>query len=886
MEIRLFGTVEVHIDGRAIDCGPPQQRHVLAVLAATAGRPVTAEALIDRVWDEAPEGARRTLHVYVAGLRRLLPDGVLVRRSGGYVLDVDPNCIDVHRFAALRTGSVRDAIELWRGVPLAGLPGAWAERTREAWRLQYVDAVLARAESEIDTGDPAVAVAPLTALANEYPLTEPLAAMLVRALHAVGRDDEARACYERIRQRLADEFGTDPGAELQKAYRAVRHGSPVPAQLPGDAYRFAGRAEELASLDGILTEAGTVVISAVSGTAGVGKTALAVHWAHRVAGEFPDGQLYVNLRGFDPGGQVMTAAEAVRGFLAGLGVASERVPTHLDAQLSLYRRLVSGRRMLVLLDNARDADQVRPLLPGTPTALAVVTSRNRLAELDATRPVTLDVLSIVEARELLVRRLGTDPVAADPVAVERIIAACARLPLALTIAAARAQVTGLPLGALRSELDEVGGRLDALDAGDPSTRVRAVFSWSYQALRPEAARLFRLLGLHPGPDISVPAAASLAATPLAGALMDELARANLVVEHAPGRHSMHDLLRVYAAELVQQVESEGQRQEATRRLLDHYLHTAYAAALLLRPARDPLRLDPPAPGVVPERLAGHREALDWLDAERAVLLAAVDRAAIAFDAHTWQLAWCLTDYLERRGHWQEHVTSLERAAAAADRLGDRVASAITHRLLAVAYTRTGRNADADREFHLALSLHRDGDDLVEHAHTLRGIGHLLDRKQRVEEAIGYHRRAHRMYRAAQHRTGEAATLNGIGWVQAKLGQYQDALVACGEAYALFRQLDHRVGQAGTLDSIGFIHFQLGRYEDAVDSYSQASALFGELGDRYYEASGLSHIGDAHLGMGNQAGARAAWQRAMTILTELGHADADVVRAKLEAVDDR
>jgi hypothetical protein len=441
-------------------------------------------------------------------------------------------------------------------------------------------------------------------------------AALSRCQYRRLRHRETTADLDRLRADLAR---ADPVLAAARRLSPLPESAAVPAQLPRDVAGFAGRGEQLARLDELLAPAagrrpGAVVISAVSGTPGLGKTALVVHWAHRVKHRFPDGQLYVNLGGFDPGGRVMAPAEAVRGFLDALGVSAEQIPPSLDAQACLYRSLLDGRRVLIVLDNARDAEQVRPLLPGTPTALVVVTSRNQLTSLvaiDGAHPLMLDLLTEDEARELLACRLGPDRIAAEPEAVQQIIACCARLPLALTIAAARAEQSGFPLTALAAELDKATGRLDALDAGDPVSQVRTVFSWSYTALTPPAARLFRLLGLHPGTDISTAAAASLAAHPPAETrrLLAELTRASLLTEHAPGRYTFHDLLCAYATDLTHTHDPADQCHAALGRIRDHYLHPAHTAARLLPPLDDPVTLTPPSPGVTPEQPSDHEQAM-------------------------------------------------------------------------------------------------------------------------------------------------------------------------------------------------------------------------------------------------------------------------------------
>jgi tetratricopeptide (TPR) repeat protein len=675
----------------------------------------------------------------------------------------------------------------------------------------------------------------------------------------------------------------------------ARQATVVPAQLPADVPGFAGRGEHLAWLDKLLAgvEAdapAAVVISAVSGTAGVGKTALAVRWAHRVRGEFPDGQLYVNLRGFDPGGRVMEPAEAVRGFLDALGVPPQRVPPGLQAQTGLYRSLLADKRVLVILDNARDAEHARPLLPGAPTAFAIVTSRSQLTPLvtAGAHPLTLDVLSNTEARELLARRLGAQA-AGEPAAVQEIVTRCARLPLALSIAAARAQQSGFPLSVMAGELTDAGTRLDALDAGDAATQVRAVLSWSYQALTPAAARLFRLLGLHPGPDVSVAAAASLAGEPAhqTRPLLAELTRANLLSEQVPGRYAFHDLLRAYATDLANAVDNPEQRQAAADRLLDHYTHTACTASRLLHPTRDPipLPLRPPAAGATPNLLPDHRQAMAWLTAEHPVTLAALRLAAdLGYDRHTWQLAWALHTFLLRRGHWHDLAAAWQAALDAAGRLGDLAAQAHAHRSLAYTDTRLGRYPDAHTHHQHALDLSALAGDRIEQARIHLEIGYLYERQDRPDQALDHAQQALTLYQAAAHRRGQAIALNGVGWYHALVGDHTKAITYCEQALTLLQRLDEHWGQAATWDSLGYAHRHLAHYAQAVNCYQHALTLYRDLGDRHEEANTLANLGDAHHAAGDADAARAAWWHALAIFTDLEHPDADAVRAKLHDLD--
>ncbi|WP_237747060.1 ATP-binding protein [Micromonospora lupini] len=667
---------------------------------------------------------------------------------------------------------------------------------------------------------------------------------------------------------------------------------PVPRQLPPALPGFVGRAAQLAQLDAACAGPDTsgdddrapATVVTLSGTAGVGKTTLAVHWAHRVADRFPDGQLYVDLRGFDSTGTVVTAVEAVRGFLEALEVPPERIPTHLPAQVGLYRSLLAGRRMLVLLDNARDADQVRPLLVGSPTCLVLVTSRNRLAGLvaaEGARPVGVDLLSAAEAWQLLARRLGADRLAVEPQAVDEMIERCARLPLALAVLAARSAAhPAFPLATLAAELRGAPRPLDSFDAGDAGTDVQAVFSWSYRSLTPQAARLFRLFGCHPGPDIGVAAAASLAGLPREQVprLLTELAHAHLVTEHAPGRFGAHDLLRAYAAEQAERLDPAEARRAAIRRGLDHYLHTAHAAALLLQPGRDPVTLAAAPPGVAPEEITDHAQALAWFTVEYPVLLAAVAHARRAgFDGHAWQLAWTLVDFLQRRGRWPDLAVAQRTALAGARRAGDRLGQANAHRDLARVLSRLGRVDEAASNYRQALALFGALGDHTGQARTHRAFGAMLDGLGRYAEALDHVRRALALYRDAGHLAGEASARNAVGWAHAQLGQYRPALAHCEQALALLRRTGDRHGEANTWDSLGFIHARLGDHREAIRCYGRALRLYRRISDRYDEADTLSRLGESRHAAGDPAGAARTWRRALGILDDLGHPDSERVR---------
>ncbi|MFJ9119377.1 AfsR/SARP family transcriptional regulator [Streptomyces sp. NPDC102394] len=936
VRLRLLGPVELAVGDAAVDVGPPQRRTVLAALAVDTGRPVGVDVLVGRVWGtDPPEGARRSLYAHITRIRHACDRAAdasreavrLIRRSDGYVLQADRQQVDVHRFRHLvdraretrvpdseRAALLGEALGLWRGEPLSGLDGPWAEQMRQAWRREQVDATIEWARAQARLGASAATIGPLSTLLDDFPLVEPLADTLMRALHDSGRDAEALQCYASMQRRLADELGTDPGTALRETHQAILRGNlppsappqptvpvpppapgpqrgTVPAQLPVAVRGFTGRHTELAQLDALLDSArppAPVVISAVSGTAGVGKTTLAVHWAHRVRESFPDGQLYVNLRGFDAGGTVMDPWEAVRGFLDAFAGPAARIPPSPESQAALYRSLLADRRVLIVLDNARDAEQVRPLLPGTPGCLALVTSRNRLTSLAAVegaRLLSVDVLTPEESRSLLADRLDAPRIAAEPDAVAEIVARCAGLPLALAVLAARAAAEPrIPLAVLADELRESGSRLDALDGGDSATRVRAVFSWSYAALSPAGRRLFRLLGLHPGPNISAAAAASLAGVPPARirAPLAELTRTHLLTEHLPRRYASHDLLRAYAAELARTEEGDADRRRAAHRVLDHYLFTALHAQRLLGPPADLVHPSPAQPGVTPEEPADREAAMAWFTAEHPVLLAAVDRAdREGFDRHVWQLAAALTPYHQRKVLWSDWAGTHRAGLAAARRAGDEAGEACAHRNIGNAEAALGRPDEARSHLERAASLYQRIGDRLGAAHTHLALGRVCTQRGRAAEGMAYSQRAVRGFRAAGDRAWQALALNNVGWDHVQMGEYRQAIDHCEQALALIGDTGHVSGEAHTWDTLGFAHHHLGEHGEAAACYEKAAALFHQVGDLYYEADILAHLGDTHYAARNPRDARDAWTRSLALFEKLDHRDTEALRARLD-----
>jgi transcriptional regulator with XRE-family HTH domain/tetratricopeptide (TPR) repeat protein len=788
--------------------------------------------------------------------------------------------------------------------PGQGRPGEWLRQQRVAAGLTQEDlaersGVSVRAIADLERGR----------TRKPYPSS-------VRALaRALGLPDEAGsdivARYRAERDTVLANTGlagtglagtglAGPGLAGTASPPAAEPAVTVPRQLPTRVPHFAGRAGELALLDGVLDEAASssaagatgVVISAIGGTAGVGKTALALHWAHRVAHQFKDGQLYANLRGFDTGNEgPADPADVLRGFLDALGVHPERLPADTEGLAALYRSVLAGRRMLVLLDNAADAAQVRPLLPASPYSLVIVTSRRELATLagrEGARLVQLDVLTEHEANELLVTRLGRERAAAEPWAVTELATLCARLPLALSVVVARAAAApNLPLSSLAAELTELGGRLDALDVGDPAANVRTVLSLSYRHLPEKAARMFRLLGLHPGPDISAAAAASLAGVPVAAArvALRDLTRASLLTEVATGRYAFHDLLRAYAAE--QGTSAEGVA-NTTRRMLDHYLQTAHQAQRVLYPGRELIGLDALAPGVTPETFGGKASALAWLEAEYRVLLKVTDVAArTGFDAHAWRLPVVLWTYHNVCGHWHDGTRLHRLALEAARRCGDLSGQAHVLRGLGSFAMSTGDVREAYQCLTTAQAAFTELGDTLGLARTDVIFSQTLEFQGRHAEALAVMGEALRLSEGApadRHMMlVRASALNGSAWNSVQLGDLSEGRAFCLQAIELCQAIGYSPGEAGTWDTLGVVLQRLGAHDEAVPCFLRAVTLDREMGNRYDLAMALAHLGETYAATGDLAGAREAWDESLAILRVLHHPSADQVRGQLAAL---
>ncbi|MGW4484893.1 AfsR/SARP family transcriptional regulator [Amycolatopsis sp. NPDC004368] len=928
VRFEILGPVRAWRGERELALGPPAQRLLLTVLLARDGSPTGLDELVDLLWeDEPPASAANVIQRYVGALRRVVePDLAsraqgrwLVRRPGGYALQVDADSCDLADFRARAAGARQaedagealtrylHALELCRGAAGAGKTPSTSVATLLAGIDREVAAVLLEAaDLAAKTGQSPQPLLPhLERLAAQDPFDEGVHARLMRALAAVGRRALALELYRDIRGRLVAELGVEPGPELVKAQQALlgepepepepdpapaapAPGPVRPAQLPPGLAAFTGRNAEVTTLSRTLESAvdtGTMPLVVIDGLAGAGKTSLAVHVGHRVAARFPDGQLYVNMQGFDPTGAVVDPAEALRGFIEVLTLGSVPVPSGLDARSGLYRSLLVGRRMLVVVDNVRDADQVLPLLPGAPGSGVIVTSRNRLGSLVASHGaevLTLDTLSPEDARDTLARRLGEDRVTAEPEAVAEIAQLCGRLPLALAIVAARVRTRPqLTLAALATTLRETRGTLEAFGT-DGTGDVRTVFSWSYRILSPATARLFRLLPLHRGADVSVDVAASLAGIPAAEArtLLEELTRIRYVTESRPDRFSAHDLIRSYSLELLKTTDPPSEQDAALRRLVSHYRCVAHQAALLLRPLRpDHDHVPVPEPGVTVTGLGGYDEAAEWFETElpTLTLLAWQLAATPALRAETGPLALSLLTAYQRVGRAEEWAAVTELALGTVE--DDPALEAQLHRSLAGAYSLLQRGEDSLRELDRVMELLTDD---AERAFVHTNYGNVLFSLDRVEEAAEHLRRAVDLHRAAGNAAGEVAATTGLAFGSAVLGRREEAVALAERAAAAYEAMGNRNGVLSAWQVIASAHEAVGDLAAAEPWWLDAIRGQREVHNWHFAVELLAYVGGVFAESGDAERATRYWAEARDIIDEHGVPDAFDVRERLSA----
>lgn len=926
VEFRILGPVRLHAAGRTTAVGEPRQQVVLAALLLEPGHTVGIDTLVDRVWGEdPPQQARRSLQAHIARIRRALeslePGGApLTRDAGGYRLDIQPDQVDLFRFRrAVREGAHQAGLELWHGEPLAGLRGDWVERTRRTLRQEHAAAVVAWASAQIVAGDAAGTITRLTEVTDEHPLDETAAAMLIRALYTVGRAADALDCYDRIRRALRDELGTDPGPALAAVYDAVlRHDlpapdrpPPVPAQLPADVTAFTGRADVLDELARVASNAGREpVVVCLTGTAGAGKTATAVHWGHQVRDRFPDGQLYLDLRGYDPE-QPVPPEDALAGFLTALLPPGTEIPLGVTERAARFRTEVSGRRMLVVLDNAATVEQVRPLLPGTPACVVVVTSRDSLSGLVAlhgAHRVAVGQLPGTDAVALL-RRLVGARVDAEPDAAAALAERCVRLPLTLRLAAELA--VSRPATRLSRLVDELRAdqrTLDLLSGGaDQRAAVRSVFSWSLRQLSTEATHAFAALGRQPAPTFDAHVLAALADSPLdhARTMLDVLVRAHLVQPAGADRYGMHDLLKAYAAE----TDAMGDEHAALDRVYRYYLATTAAAMDLLYPGEARRRPPVPAAATPVPVLAGADDAREWLDAELATVeVLAAGASAHGRPEHAITLSGLLFRYLDGNhdavalaihGHARDAARAIgDRAAEAAalhglggmhlqagrteaamadmwaafelfGAVGDPLGQARSLGNVGMVEEHAGRYQTATRLCVRALAKCDEAGDVTVRAHLLTRLGVAETRIGDVEGGRGHLRQAIELHRRAGHRFGEGWAMIGLADIAAAEERFADAVALHLEAAELFGLLGHREGQAWAIDGVGRAETSRGRPADALRSHHEALDLFRRQGNRDGETWSYNGLGEAYLATGDLAAGRANHTEALAVAARTG-----------------
>jgi len=927
MTFDLLGPVRIRRAGKEVPAGSPQQRALVAMLLLHDGKAVGIDDLAAALWDDKPpRGALGTLRTYVSRLRRLLQDSdaAIETLGGGYALRTAPGAVDVARFEALlhrgrelgRTGDLPGAVRvlteslaLWQGEGLDGVPGTYAANQRTRLQEERLAAGSLRLAALLDTGG--AVVSELTSLVEAHPYREELRALLMRALYRDGRQADAIEVYHTGARLLGEQLGLEPGEAMRSTYQRIlvsdptltgppaavpavaapaaavlRSGVPQPAQLPADQRGFVGRRDELAWADGLLAAEDPPTSILVSGMGGVGKSTLAVHWAHRNVASFPDGQLYVNLRGFDHRQPPVSPEDALVWLLESLGVPGEEVPDGLDARAALYRSALAGRRILVVLDNARDAEQVRPLLPGTPASLALVTSRDRLGSLrvGGTEAMHLDVLPDGEATALLTRRAGESRVAAEPDALVTIVRATAGLPLALAVVAARlADDTSVPLATVASELRSARSTLDALGTPDPTVDVRAVLSWSCTNLDPETLRALCQLAVLPEAPFDASAARSAMGTGNMR-LLDRLVHASLLTRMGASDYALHDFVRAYAGELAEQ-EPEVRR-TAIQRALDHYTGSAVEATAVLEPLRDHLRLTDLAPGAEIIRPSDGPAAFTWFAERRGALRAAVEVArAEGMHERAWQLSWALAAYLHRGEYWTDAVDLWQVAIEAAERTGSAGARARTMQGLAVALFHQHRalpeedrvSGDPDpwlrssallRE---AIDLYLSEDMRESAAWALITLGSYVGTDNDPVCVTGALERAQEL---AETPTLRALALNNLSVHLVLLGDIPRGVETARQAVALLRE-PNLVAHAR--DTLGIAELAAGDARGAIESFREAARLFKSVQDMKHRGLSLANLGDAYATAGDTASASAARSEAIELLEAANHPAADQLR---------
>ncbi len=912
MEFRILGPVEIWEAGLRHDLGSPKQACVLANLLLTPGRPVSAETLIDHVWGaDPPAKVRGSLWSYIARLRRILAghaEARLASRSGLYVLEAASESIDLHRFRSLRAQAralsvsgerehaarlLREADLLWNGEALAGLPGDWARRTRTALEHERLAAAIDRVELDLALGKESELTGELSELISRHPFDERLVEIQMVALYRTGRQAEAMEAYRQARERLRDDLGAEPGPGLRGLHQKILLADPElaapargwagraagPNNLPRDISYFTGRADELNTLaEAIVTgQAGTAItIVAIDGMAGVGKSTLAVHLAHLLAGQFPDGLIYVDLHAHDPYEEPIDPAAALDTLLPVAGTVGtdllaepRRKPSTLDMHAALWRKQVAGRRMLIVLDDAGSRDQVGPLLPGTPGCLVLITSRRRLTGLAGAISLSLNVMGAQDATELFARVVGPER-SHDADAIAEVVRLCGHMPLAIQLAASRLRHRPAWTAA---NLAQLLGRTQHLlrEIRGEELEVAASFELSYRYLPRSQQTAFRQVGCYPGPDFSLHAAAAASGLPVAETdrVLSGLLDYHMLEEPVHGRFRCHVLLREYAAELSLRDESLPIRRVTTHRLLDYYLHVAASADSVAFPHRRRLAVAATYVPAEPPRFAGRQDALAWIATERQNILGAVQYAAAnGFSAHVTLLPHVIAAFLEVGGHWADAATAHDYALEAWRRLGDRRGEAQAHADLCLPRLRAGHVDDALEHGAQALVLFRLLGIDAGAADALDRIGQVHWQAARYPDALAHFEESLAIHRTTGNRHGEAEVLSHTGVVSWHLGRYADAQGAFEQALELCRGIGDVMGEGKMLNNIGDVEQSLGSYSAALAHYEQALPIARE-GNRQAEAVLLNNIGNAQRNLGRYDSALVNLRDALRIYREIG-----------------
>jgi DNA-binding SARP family transcriptional activator/Tfp pilus assembly protein PilF len=933
VEFGLLGPLLVRDNGVERRILGAKQRTLLAVLLLRAGRIVPIDELTELVWDgRPPASARASLHNHVLALRRALGGGAgsrITTRAPGYLIEVAAGELDLQRFLDLRaeghsvlaTGDpllaadlLARALAIWRGEPLADVSCDLLQQSEASQfvelRLQTVEW---RIDAELRAGLPDQVVAGLPALCAAHPFRERFRAQLMLALYRTGRQADALSIYQQTRRVLSDELGVEPGLELQQLQRQIlacdpqlatpttggrdapasprsRPVTPIPAQVPAAIDDFTGREKQSQELHMLLSAAaepdrdGVVAVAAVAGSGGIGKSTLAIWAAHQAHEHFPDGQMYANMKGASS--EPLDPFDLLGRLLRDLGVDARSVPLEAEERSSMYRSLLSSRRMLILLDDARDADQVKPLVPGRGRCCLLVTSRTRMTGLAGAHHIVLDAMTPDECHDLFCRIAGTDRVAAEPGAASAILAACAGLPLAIRIAASR--LASRPNWTLRyfaGLLADERHRLDELQSGDLA--VRASFQLSYAHLAPaggaDPARTFRLLGLLKGTEFGVWPAAALADEPVrdVGRSLEALVDAQLLETPAPGRYRLHDLLRVYAAELAGRTEPEADLADAVERVLGWYLHTMDAAAAILTPQRPRVDVTTVRPSPAPLSFADYDQAMNWCETERGNLIAAIRQAAdLGFHDVCWKLAASIQHFFNTRKYWSDWISTHRIALLSAQQTPAPAGEGWILSKLGLAFLEVRNFGEAVACLNEALVIRTRIGDRSGQGATLGGLALACARQHQHDRAVTYYRQAIAIHRELGDAFNESLDLNNLADSLLHLSRLDEAATSVKQALLLSSRLGNRYVQSLALDTMGEICRMQGNHSAAIGYAGQALALCRAARDSHGEAVTLRNLADTQADAGQLSAARENWRRAQHIFEWLGDAQADEIAALL------